>query len=74
MVHINETAIIGASFQVQVQAFDPNVTWTCIGYAANDTFLLVGISFDAPNNRSIIRTFKFQDVKFLGKLPDPAVK
>lgn len=59
-------AIIGKTF---TSASDPqNSEYTCIGYGQNETFLLIGTSFDATNNRSIIRTFKFSDVKFKGEL------
>lgn len=64
MIHINEAAIVGQTFT----AFDPNAEWTCIGYACNDTFLIVGTNFDSTNNRSTVKTFKFQDVKFKGQL------
>ncbi len=69
MIYINETAIVGQKFTYN----DPNTEWTCVGYAANDTFLIVGSSFDSTNNRSIVRTFKLQDVKFHGQLPSPKV-
>ena len=59
-----DATIIGKKFT----AFDPNAEWTCIGYCCNETFLLVGTSFDAPNNRSTIKTFKLSEVKFKGEL------
>ena len=57
--------IIGSIF---VPNITPNEEWTCIGYASNDTFLIVGSFFDVPNNRSFLRTFKFGDIKFKGEL------
>lgn len=64
MIHINEAAIVGQTFT----ALDPNMEYTCIGYACNDTFLIVGTNFDSTNNRSTVKTFKLQDVKFKGQL------
>ena len=64
MVHINEAAIVGQTFT----AMDPNMEYTCIGYGQNDTFLVVGSYFDAPNNRTQLKTFKLSDVKFKGQL------
>jgi hypothetical protein len=75
MLSINETAIVGATFQV----LDPNITYTCIGYGQDPTTganYVVGVQYDSVNNRSIVRTFLFKDanLKFTGKTPDPIVK
>jgi hypothetical protein len=50
---------------------DPNVEYTVIGYAQNDTFLLIATSSDKVNNRSSIKTFKLTDVQFRGDLTVP---
>jgi hypothetical protein len=65
MLHITPTAIEGKKFV----GFDKNTEYTCIGYAANETFLVVGALWDQASNRFTIKTFKFQDVTFIGK-PD----
>jgi hypothetical protein len=65
MLHIDPKYIVGEKFTTQL---DPNTELTCVGYASNDTFLVVGAFFDAPNNRTCLKTFKFQDVKFKGNL------
>lgn len=64
MIHINESAIIGQKFN----SLDPAIEYTCIGYAQNDTFVIVGAQFDSVNNRTTLRTFKMSDVKFMGQL------
>ena len=64
MMYINESTIVGQTFT----ATDPATEYTCVGYACNDTFLIVGAHFDAPNNRTALKTFKIQDVKFKGQL------
>lgn len=66
-LHINSKAIEGKPFTI---AGDPN-EYTCVGFAANDTFLIVGTTFDSVNNRSVVGTFKFKDVKFKGELTVP---
>ncbi len=67
-LHINSKAIEGKPFTI---AGDIN-EYTCLGYAANDTFLIVGTTFDSASNRSTIGTFKFKDVKFRGELTVPS--
>ena len=64
ILHINSPAIIGKTFT----AFDPKIEYTCLGYGQNDTFLLVGSWYDAPNDRTHLKTFKLSDVKFKGQL------
>lgn len=63
MININTTSLYGKKFTAGSLDSTP---FSCIGMAQNETFLVVGISFDAPNNRSLIKTFKIQDVSFLG--------
>jgi hypothetical protein len=65
MLHIDPRFIIGEKFTTQL---DANSEYTCVGYASNDTFLVVGAFWDQPNNRTSLKTFKFQDVKFKGDL------
>lgn len=64
MIHITEK-IIGQQFKWEL---DPNTDWTVIGYALTNEgmFLVVGATWDQPNNRSRINTFKFKDVKLVG--------
>ena len=47
---------------------DSTVEYTAIGYGANETFLIIGATFDSTNNRSSIKTFKLSDVKFTGNI------
>jgi len=65
MLHIDPKFLIGKTFNTTL---DSNTEYTCIGYASNDTFLVVGAMWDQPNNRTILKTFKFQDVKFRGNV------
>lgn len=64
MMYIKEQTIVGQTFT----ALDPNTEYSCIGYCCNDTFLVIGLYFDSVNNRTTIKTFKFSDVKFKGRL------
>lgn len=64
-MYIDPSSIVGKTF---TSTSDPINEFTCIGYGQNETFLVVGTSFDSANNRSIVRTFKFSDVKFKGQL------
>lgn len=64
MLHIDPKFLIGKEFT----ALDPNTKYTCIGYASNDTFLVVGAVWDQASNRTTLKTFKFQDVKFHGNV------
>ena len=48
---------------------DPNIEYTYQGYCQNDTFLVIGSHFDSVNNRTILKTFKMTEIKFLGDLP-----
>lgn len=65
MLHIDPKYIVGEKFDTQL---DPKTDYTCVGYASNDTFLVVGAYFDQANNRTALKTFKFQDVRFKGNL------
>lgn len=60
-LYIEPSAIIGKTFT----ANDPNIEYECVGYAANETFLVVGKHMDTVNNRFTLKTFKIQDVKFM---------
>lgn len=64
MININSKAIEGLKFT----ALDPNTEYTCVGYASNETFLIVGAHWDQASNRTTLKTFKLQDVKFMGGL------
>jgi hypothetical protein len=63
-LNIDSSAIVGKTFTVN----DPTLEYTCIGYAANETFLVVGSRFDSVNNRSTVHTFKVSEVKFQGAI------
>jgi hypothetical protein len=63
MLHIDPKFIVGKKFV----GFDKNTEYTCVGYAANETFLVVGALWDQASNRFTLKTFKFQDVTFVGK-------
>jgi len=65
---IEPKAIVGKKFT----ALDPNLEYECVGYAANETFLVIGSNFDSQNNRSTLKTFKLSDVKFKGEVTVPA--
>lgn len=69
-MYIDPKAIVGKTFT----ALDPNQEYTCVGYGQNETFLVIGSSFDSANNRSNLKTFKMSDVKFKGEvtLPNPS--
>jgi len=64
MLYINDKFITGRKFTVS----DPNIEYTCVGYAQNDTSLVVGSHFDSVNNRSSIKTFKLTEARFLGDI------
>ena len=61
MINIDITSLIGKKFY---RTTDPNIDYVCLGAAQNDTFLVVGVDFDTTNNRSTLKTFKFQEVIF----------
>lgn len=61
-LYIEPSAIIGKTFTTSA---DPNTEYECIGYAANETFLVVGKHMDTVNNRFYLKTFKIQDVRFM---------
>ena len=63
-MYIDSKTIVGKKFT----ALDPNTEYTCVGYGQNETFLVIGSNFDAPNNRSTLKTFKLSDVKFKGDI------
>lgn len=59
---IDSTTIVGKTFTVSNDV--TNTEYTCVGYACNETFLIVGKYTDTVNNRFQLKTFKFGDVKF----------
>jgi hypothetical protein len=63
-MHINPKLIGVTKFTVT----DPNMEYTYQGYCQNDTFLLIGSHFDSVNNRTVLKTFKMTEVKFLGDI------
>lgn len=63
-IYIEPNAFIGKKFT----ANDPNLEYECVGYAANETFLVIGSQLDSANNRSTLKTFKLSDVKFKGEI------
>ena len=64
MLFIAEKAIVGKTFTAQ----DPKIEYTCVGYAQNDTCLVVGALFDSVNNRTELKTIKMTDAKFKGDI------
>jgi hypothetical protein len=64
MIYINESAIVGQKFTVLSASHE----WTCIGYAKNETLLIIGTYYDSNTDESMIKSFKFSDVKFKGVL------
>jgi len=58
-------ALIGKQFP---SPNDPKTEYTVIGYAQNETFLLIATNFDQVNNRSYVKTFKLTDVAFKGDI------
>ena len=62
-MYIDPKYIIGKKFF----ALDPNIEYECAGYSDNGTLLVIGFSFDAPNNRTNYKTFKLTEVKFVGR-------
>lgn len=63
MIHISPAALEGKTFV----GLDKNIEYTCIGYATNDALLVIGALWDQASNRFTLKTFKFQDVTFIGK-------
>lgn len=61
-LYIEPSYIVGKTFTVSGDV--TNTEYTCVGYAANETFLVVGKYTDTVNNRFSLKTFKFQEVKF----------
>lgn len=46
----------------------PTETFTCVGFAQNETFIIFGACNDTPNNRYAIRSFKLTDARFMGQV------
>jgi len=63
-IQLDQT-IIGKKFT----AFDPNNEYVCVGFAQNNTLLVLGALNDVTNNRFNIMSFKLSEVKFLGQMP-----
>jgi len=66
MLHIEK--IVGMQFT----ALDPNTKYTCIGYGNTGTVVVFGAYNDTVNNRVEVKSFKLQEVKFLGQIPMPS--
>lgn len=62
MLHIFDKYINGQPFVVKEK--DTNVEYTCIGYAENETYLIVGMRYDEKNKYTKCKTFKLTDVCF----------
>jgi len=62
-MHIDPSTIIGKKFTIT----DPNIEYSCIGYAQNETFIVFGAYNDPPNNRFTVKSFKLTDAKFVGQ-------
>ena len=65
---IDPKYLVGAAF---TSPNDPKVDYIVIGYGQNETFLVIASTFDAPNNRSSVKTFKLTDIKFKDDLTLP---
>ena len=63
MIHLN-SAIEGLTFTTTK---DPT-EYTCVGYAQNETFVIVGASWDQASNRTSLKTFKLSEVQFKGQI------
>lgn len=61
-----DPTIIGKTFHVT----DPNIRYRCVGYAQNETFVVLGAAQDVPNNRSKISSFKLTEVTFTSIFAD----
>jgi len=71
MLNIDLTVLKGKTFICTNTKNDPNTEYTCIGVGQNPETgvnYVVGVVFDAPNNRSEIKTELIKDVKFIGNI------
>lgn len=69
MLNVNLDAIKGKTFIKN--GVGGAVEYTCIGVGLNPqsgALYVVGLIFDAPNNRTEIKTELFKDVRFMGDL------
>ena len=67
-MYIDPSFIVGKTFLGPIS----DQEYTCIGYGANETFLVVGTFFDSVNNRSVVKTFKLSEVRFKGDITSKA--
>ena len=59
---IDPTAVIGKKFVV-----NGTDEYVCVGYAQNETLLVLGAFNDVTNNRFTVKSFKLTDAKFIGQ-------
>jgi hypothetical protein len=67
MLNINPKFYEGREF---IKA-DPNIHYTCIGVGQapdSGANYALGVHYDAPNNRSEVKTFLFREITFIGDL------
>jgi hypothetical protein len=70
MLHINLAALEGQSFVGT--GVDTTTEYVCIGYGqspSDGANYIVGQTWDQASNRTIIQTFLFKNLRFIGKLP-----
>lgn len=68
MLNVDLQYIKGKKF---LKSGDPNTEYTCIGIGQSSkdgVNYLVGLLYDAPNNRTEIRTVLLKDVTLIGNL------
>jgi len=61
---MNLELLVGKKFT----GMDPNIEYTCVGYAQNETFIIFGATNDVTNNRFTVRSFKVTEARFLGQV------
>lgn len=66
-MYIAPEYLVGNTFTVPTNQFDPEQKYVCIGYGSNDTFLVFGGPINKQkdyNKFSTIRSFKLSEVQF----------
>ena len=61
MIDIKTEVLNGKEFET-----GNGTTWICIG--VSHPYYVVGIQWDQASNRTTVKTFKFDDIKFKGQL------
>ena len=66
MLNVNIDTLKGKPF---FKVADPNTEYTCIGMGSNESsgaIYVVGLIYDAPNNRTEIKSELLRDIRFKG--------